>query len=60
MSDFRNIISKFDSKCTETGKPIKVGDRCLYNIQTKRVFSMESEIAKKEMEEFKSSKELPF
>jgi hypothetical protein len=33
----RVITAKFDSKCAETGRPIKKGDACVYDPQTKKI-----------------------
>jgi hypothetical protein len=35
----RVITAKFDSKCAETGRPIKKGDACVYDPQTKKVYA---------------------
>lgn len=43
----RIIAAKFSSKCAETGKKIKKGDKILYNYDTKKAYSMESGAAQK-------------
>lgn len=35
----RYITAKFESQCAETGKPIKVGDRVVFNDRTKKVYA---------------------
>jgi len=44
-NDPREIIAKFDSKCHETGKIIKKGERCIYYPVGKKVFCLESKQA---------------
>lgn len=41
------IYAKFKSICAETGKQIKKGEKCLYDANEKKVYSLESEKAKK-------------
>jgi hypothetical protein len=49
-NDPRIIKARFDSKCKETGKKIKKGDRCVYYPSSKSVYCMDS----KQASEFKS------
>lgn len=42
----KTITAKFKSKCTETGVTINKGDRCLYDPKAKKVYSLDSNIAK--------------
>ncbi len=39
------ITAKFDSICSETGKPIKKGEECLYYPRTHSVVCIESKSA---------------
>jgi hypothetical protein len=45
IKDPRQIIARFDSKCAETGKPIKKGDSCIYYPVGKKVFHLDSKQA---------------
>lgn len=44
-NDPRMITAKFDSKCAETGKPIKKGDQCVYYPSDKKVYHPDSKQA---------------
>ena len=46
-NDPREIVARFESRCAETGKPIKKGDRCIYYPVGKRVFHVDSDQAGK-------------
>ena len=48
--DPREITLKFNSKCAETGKPLKKGDKAIYYPNGKKVFSPDS----KQAEEFRN------
>jgi hypothetical protein len=45
-SDPRIILSRFDTVCAETGKPIKKGDKCVYYPSSKECFALDSKQAK--------------
>jgi len=45
------IVSRYKSKCAETGKQIKKGDNCLYDPSLKKVYHMDSQVAKEWKEE---------
>jgi len=36
------IDAKFKSVCSETGRPIKKGERCLYSKEDKKIFCSQS------------------
>ena len=38
----REIIARFDSKCCETGREIKKGDKCIYYPNSRQVFATDS------------------
>lgn len=44
-NDPRIIKAKFNSSCTETGKPIKLGDECVYYPIGKAIYSIDSKQA---------------
>lgn len=46
----RKITAKFNSTCAETGKPIKKGQSCLYDPTDRKVYSLDSQMAKAEKE----------
>lgn len=43
--DPREIVARFDSVCSETGKPIKKGEKCIYYPTSKQVFHPDSKTA---------------
>ncbi len=45
-NDPRLIDAKYDTKCSETGEPIKKGEQCVYYPSSKSCFSMNSKQAK--------------
>lgn len=42
----KKITAKFNSKCAETGKPIKKGDVMYYDYAAKKCYTMDSKKAK--------------
>lgn len=42
----KKIISKFKSTCSETGKPIKKGEKIAYDYSTKKVYCESSQTYK--------------
>lgn len=43
--DPREIESRFDSVCAETGRPIRKGEKCIFYPKGKKVYHMESKQA---------------
>jgi hypothetical protein len=42
----KTITAKFNSRCAETGYPIKKGDKIVYCYQTRKAYCLQSPIAK--------------
>lgn len=45
QNDPRELRSKYDSKCAETGKDIKKGDLCVYYPNVKKIYHPDSRTA---------------
>ena len=46
----RIIFTKFDGVCSETGKPIKKGERCIYDPLDKKLYRLDSPSGKDYLE----------